>query len=310
MSVRDTGQWETILNDAHGIGPHYPQVTELVLRSSAIVPSQVHRICECFPNLTVLRLRNNPQKTNQLYDPSDFEQDSEQDSEQHPEKDPEQVKLGQRNLSRGLARLTTLAKLELQLDYPKPEASKQINFPVHLGPYGGITSLRGLHNLRDLTIGMHHLMRFRGPRGEFQAQPLPPTVLPDRLVNLRLYTCLSCWNNKLRHFKKELPSDPAYAGQSTLEFVKSLAGMLSLSSNLKSLEAVRVYSKTAWWLGFGVDYRTVQYDEEEVGQKWNAGGFEEHCGISRFETGRRMIHFRAYETDDLDCGRDHPYDEV
>lgn len=294
--MRDTGAWAMILDSDYVIGTRNPHITKLSLRSSAIVPLDVYVISQSFPGLEDFRASTNPKEANRQHDTSTVTVTC----------------LARGNLSAALARWRPcLRVLELGLDYPKEPGSKQINFPMHLGPTGGITSLRGLHNLTYLQIGMHHLMCYRGENSQPQAQPLPPSVLPPALEDLRLYTCLGCWDNSIAELSRK-PWDqtlPSYAGESTFTFVKSLTAHVSSGAGLANIRDVRLYSHIDWWLAYGRDDRTVMHCKEEQGQIWNAGGFEDRCAISRFENRTPGIHFRAYKSDEHGCGLHDPNDD-
>lgn len=282
-----------ILDSYYNIGTWNPHIKELSLRNSAIVPLDLDVIRESFPNLEQFRVWTNPKEANRQYDPNEVTV----------------ARLDQQNLSANLARWRRyLRVLELGLHYLKAPGSAQINFPRHLGPTGGITSLRGLDTLTELTIGMHHLMCYRGESTQPRAEPLPPSVLPPTLERLQLFTCLSCWDNMIAVLSRK-PWDqtlPSYAGESTLKFVESLATLVSSGTGLPRLREVRLYSQTAWWRAYGVDYRTVRHCKEEEGQVWNAGGLQERCVISRFENRTPGIHFRAYESNKYGCDQHHP----
>lgn len=284
-----------ILDESYDIGTRNPHIKELSLRGSAIVPLDVDMISQSFPEVEEFRARTDPVEANRRHDP----------------KAVTDAHLAPRNLSAALTRWRpSLRVLELGLDYPKEPGSKQINFPMHLGSTGGITSLRGLRNLTYLQIGMHHLMCYRGENSQPQAQPLPPSVLPPALEDLRLYTCLGCWDNSIAELSRD-PGDqtlPSYAGESTFTFVESLAAHVSSGAGLANIRDVRLYSHIDWWLAYGKDYRTVRHCKEEQGQIWNAGGFEDRCAISRFENRTPGIHFRAYKSDEHGCGLNHPND--
>lgn len=273
-----------ILDAASEIGPPNTRIRELTLQNSAILPSDMDAIRQYFPNLENFKVRNDASEISRRYylqnlaDPSFWT----------------------RNFSDVLAEMRNLRRLELDLHYPL-HARPQIDFPRHLGPEGGITGLRQLPHLTDLRIGMNLLMGYRPQNGHHKAECLSPDVLPQTLVRLSLYTCLSCWDNQLVRLSQgpawqhTLPSIP---GQSTFDFINSLAMHVSIGC-LPNLRDVRLYSKAAWWLLFGVDYRTVTHCPEENGQRWNAGGLQCHCGISRLED--RGIHFRAHQNNEHDC---------
>lgn len=287
-----------ILYRDYDIGRLNPHIEDLSLKSTAITPLDVAVIRESFPNLVKFRARTDPQEANRQYGPNALAD----------------VHLAKKNLSAALATWHTLKLLELELDYPRIMERRgiisQINFPKYLGPEGGITSLGGLHKLTDLKIGMHLLMCYRGKNSKLQAQPLSPSVLPPALERLQLYTCVNTWNVWIACLsrKNRQVTLPSYAEESTLEFIESLATYVSTYTVLPHLVDVRLYSQQEWWLAYGVDYRTERHCEEE-GQFWNAGGFEERCGISRFEERTPGIHFRAYETDEIGYNRAYTSDD-
>lgn len=285
VSMRDTGTWPMILYPDYAIGTWNPHIKELSLRNSALIPSDAYVIQKSFPRLEQFEA----QATNRQISPGELTA----------------TKVDQRSLSVTLAKMRRhLLGLTLEQHYPKTPVCAQINFPMHLGPEGGITSLAAMCQLTDLKIGMHLLMCYRGENSQPQALPLPPSVLPPTLERLHLYTCLSCWDNRIAALSRDVsqPTLPSFAGVATLMFVRSLASYVSSIPLLPKLKEVRLYSKERWWLAWGVDYRAVVHCPEEKGQFWNAGGFEEFCGISRLEN--RGIHFRAYQSDEFDCGRE------
>lgn len=290
VSMRDTGMWPMILSPEYDIGIENPHIKELSLRNSALIPSDTHVLSSSFPKLEYFEAQNDPQETNRQFSSDGLTLDE----------------LEQRNLSVTLAEMPHLIGLALEQHYPKAPALAQINFPVHLGPAGGITSLAAMCQLTDLKIGMHLLMCYRSKNNRPQAAPLPPFVLPPFLERLRLYTCFSCWDNRIAALSRDISQTtlPSFAGESTLAFVKDLALYVSGGPGLPNLKEVHLYSKERWWLSWGVGYRAVVHCTEEEGQTWNAGGFEECCGISRLEN--RGIHFRAYRSDEFDCGRGTP----
>ncbi|KAI3396078.1 hypothetical protein diail_495 [Diaporthe ilicicola] len=299
ISTKDTGEWDTILSTAHGLGTHNPyrHVRKFTLKSSAIVPSQLYSICRSFPNLEVLKVRNNPRMTHLLFRGTPVA---------HP------VDLDQLNLSTALAQLTEVKELTLDLGYPSGYGPFVVDLPRFLGPAGGITGLSGLRNLTQLTIGMNHLMCYRGNNFQDPPLPLPPRVLPPLVERLRLYTCISCWCNDIGRFW-QAASQISIPSTSTFHFVRELVAWLCANNAaLPALRSIRLYSQSAWWVGHGSNWRWVMHCPEEMGQVWNAGGFEQECGISRLENraGGRRIHFRAYQSTDLDCGYEHPDDEV
>ncbi|KAL2286004.1 hypothetical protein FJTKL_07252 [Diaporthe vaccinii] len=289
FSMRDTGAWSMILDSDYDIGTRNPHIKELWLRNSAIVPLDLYVISRSFPGLDKFGAWTNPEEANRQYDTSAVTV----------------TRLDRRNSSVALPRWWRyLRVLKLGLHYFKAPGGAQINFPLHLGPTGGITSLGWLDNLTELTIGMHHVMCHKGENSEPRARPLLPTVLPPNLENLRLYTCLKCWDNWIAVLSR-YPEDqtlPSHAGDSTLIFVESLVTHVSSGAGLGGLRDVRIYSQIPWWLAYGSDYRTVKHCEEEQGQVWNAGGFEDRCMISLLENRTPGVHFRAYESDEYGCG--------
>ncbi|KAG6354763.1 hypothetical protein INS49_003844 [Diaporthe citri] len=295
ISMRDTGAWSMILASDYDIGTQNPHIKKLSLRSSALIPSEADVIRRSFPNLEEFEFSTNAQEMNCQVFPGGL-----------TEVNPDRL-----NLSATLAKMQHLCSLALGLHFRRAPALARINFPMHLGPAGGITSLGGLRNLTYLQIGMHHLMCYRGENSQPQAEPLPPSVLPPNLEHLQLNTCLSCWDNQIAALSRDAWQQtlPSYAAGATLTFVKYLAAYVSAGSGLPGLRDVRLYSQTAWWLAHRVDYRTVRHCKEEEGQIWNAGGFEEFCGISRFENRTPRIHFRAYETGEYGCDQHQPYDD-
>lgn len=293
VSMRDTGAWPMILDSGYDIGTQNPHIKKLSLRNSALIPSEADVIPRSFPMLEEFEFSTNaPEMNRQVF--------SDGLTVVNPDR---------QNLSATLARMTHLRSLALGLHFRRAPGLVRINFPMHLGPAGGITSLGGLRNLAYLQIGMHLLMCYRGENSQTQAQPLPPSVLPPNLERLRLSTCLSCWDNQIASLSRNSGDQtlPSHAGDSTLKFVKSLATHVRSGTRLGGLRDVRIYSQTSWWLAYGADYRTVKHCKEEQGQIWNAGGFQECCGISRLETRTPGIHFRAYETNEYGCGQHQPY---
>lgn len=281
-----------ILNQDYDIGRLNPHIKELSLRSTAIGPLEMAVIKRSFPNVEKFRARTDPREANRQYDPNALAD----------------VDLTKENLSATLASWRDIQLLELELDYPMIMRSRrwisQIKFPKYLGPEGGITSLGGLPHLRNLKIGMHLLMCYMGKTSKDEAQPLPPSVLPPALEHLQLYTCVNTWNDYIACLVRGYwqPTMPSYAGKSTLKFVESLATHVSTYAVLPRLRDVRVYSQQAWWLTYGTHLRIVRHCKEE-GQIWNAGGFEERCGISRFEQRTPGIHFRAFKTEAIGYNR-------
>lgn len=266
-----------ILGPENDIGILNPHIKELSLKNTAILPHDVALIGDSFPNLEKFRARTNPEEANRQYDPNALTD----------------INLINKNLSATLAKWRKLQLLELELDYLRIMYRRggisQINFPMHLGPEGGIRSLGGLPNLTDLKIGMHLLMCYRGKNSKPRAQPMPPSVLPPALERLQLYTCVNTWNVRQQTMH-------SYAEDSTLKFIESLATYVSSYAVLPYLRDVRVYSQKGWWLVYGVDLRIVRHCKDE-GQIWDAGGLEHRCGISRFEKRTPGIHFRAFKTD-------------
>lgn len=295
VSMKDTGAWSTILDPGYDIGTWNPRIEELSLKSTALVPSDLAVIRRSFPGLMKFEARNNPHETNRQVFPGGLPG----------------ANSNQQNLSATLAKMRNLSRLSLELDPQKAPGLAQANFMMQLGPVGGINSLGRLDQLTELQIGMHHLMCYRGENSQRKARPLPPTVLPPALKRLRLYTCLSCWNPGIAGLLPDAEEQPllAYIDESTFIFVASLATHVSTGTGLPHLEDVRLYSQTSWWLLYGGDSRTVRHCTEEKGQIWNAGGLEYFCGISRFEKRTPGIHFRAYRTDEFDCGRARPDDD-
>lgn len=282
-----------ILNKHYDVGILNPHIKELSLRSTAIGPLEMAVIKKSFPKVEKFRARTDPREANRRYYPKAL---TDVDSTT-----PE-------NLSATLASWQDLQLLDLELDYlrvmDRQGRISQIKFPMHLGPKGGITSLGGLPNLRNLKIGMHLLMCYMGKTSKYEAQPMPPSVLPPALERLQLYTCVNTWNDYMACLCRGYwhPTMPSYAGESTLKFVQSLAKYVSTYAVLPRLRDVRVYSQQSWWLAYGTHLRIVRHCKEE-GQIWNAGGFEERCGISRFEKRTPGIHFRAFKTDEIGYNR-------
>lgn len=273
-----------ILDAAPEIGTPYTHIRELTLQHSAILPSDMDAIRKYFPNLETFRVRNDVSEISRRYLPKDLADPS----------------FWTCNFSDVLAGMRNLRRLELDLHYP---LHAQINFPRHLGPDGGITGLRQLPHLTDLRIGMNLLMGYRVRNG-LRAEPLLSDVLPRTLVRLHLYTCLSCWDNRLLRLSRGTPwqdTRPSCAGESTIAFVQSLVYHVIDLNWLPSLRDVRLYSSVEWWLTFGVNYRDVKHCPEERGQRWNAGGLDEFCRISLLENRIPGIHFRAYQTGAHDC---------
>lgn len=285
-----------ILHPDYDIGTWNPHIKELSLKSTALVPLDLAVIRRSFPRLMEFEARNNPHETNRQVFPGGL---NGADS-------------NQQNLSATLAKMGNLRRLSLELDPQKAPGLAQINFMMRLGPKGGINSLGGLKNLTELQIGMHHLMCYPGENSQPRARLLPPTVLPPALKRLRLYTCHRCWNPAIAGLWPNAGQQtlPTYLDESAFIFVEALATYVSTGTGLPHLEDVRLYSQTRWWLPYGEDSRTVMHCKEEKGQIWNAGGFEYLCGISRFEKRMPGIHFRAYRTEEFDCGRDHPDDDL
>lgn len=286
--MRDTGAWPTILYPDYAIVALNPHIKEFSLRNSALMPSDVYVIQRSFPKLERFEAHNDPKETNRQFSPGGLTA----------------AESAQRNLSVTLAKMQRLRGLSLLQHFPKAPGLAPINFPMHLGPAGGITGLAGLRNLTDLTISMNLLMCYRGVNSQPQALPLLPSVLPPNIERLRLYTCFSCWDNRIAALSRYpwQPIQPSFAGLSTFKFIEYLAAyVISGSWLLPRLKEVRLYSEDRWWRSWGVDRRTVVHCEEEKGEVWDAGGFEEMCWISRFDN--RGIHFRAYQSDEADCGR-------
>lgn len=291
VSMRDTGAWPMILYPDYDIGIENPHIKEISLRNSALMPSDVHVIHRSFPMLERFEAHNDPQETNRQFSSGGLTA----------------AGSDQQNLSVTLAKMRHLIDLSLVQHFPKAPGLAQINFPMHLGPAGGITGLAGLRNLTDLTISTNLLMCYRGEDSQPLALPLTPSVLPPNLERLRLYTCLSCWDNRIAALSRYpwQQTQPSFAGLSTFKFIEYLAAYVSSGSwLLPRLKEVRLYSEDRWWRSWGVDHRTVVHCEEEKGEIWDAGGFEEKCGISRFDN--RGVHFRAYQSDEADCGRGLP----
>lgn len=298
ISVRDTGAWPMILEPEWDMETLNSHIEELTLESSALVPTDVYIISKSFPNLKKFTARSAPTEANRQYDPDALTES----------------KVTEQHLSAALTRLPELRELRLELHHPKTSGIAEINFPLQLGPAGGITILGGLFNLTDLTIGMHHLLCHRsnngsnGTNSQHEVQPLLPTSLPPNLKRVQLFTCFDCCDNRIADLSRQVGQQilPSYAGESTFTFVESLAAHVSTTTGLPHLKEVRLYSQMAWWRASGRDYRTVKHCTEENGQIWNAGCLEERCGISRFENRTPGIHFRAYVTDEFDCERRHP----
>lgn len=288
VSIRDTGEWFMILYSAPENRTRKTHIRELTLKNSAILPFDLRAIRQHFPNLETFRVRNDPSETLRRY---------------YSPRDLADANFWNPNFSGVLANMPNLRLLELDLHYPIC-VTPPVDFPRHLGPAGGITGLHQLPFLTNLRIGMNQLMRFRVIDGQPRACPLLPDVLPQTLVRLQLYTCLSCWDNRLIRFSLGTAwhqTLPSYAGGSTFSFVKSLVDHVSIWNRFPSLRDVRLYSRVPWWLAYGLAYRTVWHCPEEKGQVWNAGGLEEACWISRFDYRTPGIHFRAYQSDEHDC---------
>lgn len=292
ISMRDTGRWSSILDSDKDIGTWNPHIKQLSLRSSALIPSEAYVIPRSFPRLEEFEFSTNAQEMNRQVSPGGLTV----------------VNPDRQNLSATLAKMTPLRSLVLRLHFHRATALSRLNFPMHLGPAGGITSLGGLRNLTYLQIGMNLLMCNQGKNSQPQAQPLPPSLLPPNLERLELSTCLSCWDSQIASLSQNAWQQtlPSYADESTLTFIKYLAAYVSAGPGLSGLRDVRVYSQEAWWLALRVDFRNFGPYKVE-GRSWDAGRFEEFCGISRFEKRTPRIHFRAYETDEYGCGQHQPY---
>ncbi|KAK7728288.1 hypothetical protein SLS63_006736 [Diaporthe eres] len=292
ISMRDKGRWSTILDLDKDIGIWNPHIKQLSLRSSALIPSEAYVIPRSFPRLEEFEFSINAQEMNRQVSPGGLTE----------------VISDRQSLSATLAKMPHLSSLVLRLHFPKATALPRINFPMHLGPAGGITSLGGLRNLTYLQIGMNSLMGYRDKNGQPQAQPLPPSLLPPYLERLDLSTCLSCWDSQIASLSPNAWQQtlPSYPDESTLTFIKHLAAYVSAGPGLSGLRVFHVYSQEAWWLAHPVDYKNFGPDKVG-GPSWDAGRFEESCGISRFEKRTPRIHFRAYETDEYGCGQHQTY---
>lgn len=256
-----------ILNPARVIGRRFFNIKELSLESSALIPSEFNIFTWPFPNLKNFNVRNK-----RLFSGG-----------------PTGAALAGQNLSATLGRMGNLEKLALD------------NFPTHLGPLNGITSLGGMPHLTELRLGIHHLMCYGGQNGSPSARPLAPSSLPPALRHLQIYTCFKCWDTWARRLSWNVGPQafPEQVKLSTLSFISDLAQYVSVGQGLPGLETVRLYSREGWWLHSGADRWTVRHFEEENGQDWPVGYLDMCCRISRF--GDSGIHFRAYETNELDC---------